>query len=330
MTRPDNLPDTLNKLNTLAPNALEQPRPAGQMLSQIKQTIHQPSPTHPPLLERILTMFSNRKPTIVALIATLIFAFAFSFPTVRAAASDFLGLFRVQKFAAISISPAQLALLQEVAEQGLYPGEIEMLTEPGQPQSVTSLGQASSETGYTLRTLPELGKPTAILVATGGTGRLIVNLEGARSLVSAAGADPLLLPDSLDGANVDVTVYDTVEQNWADGTFLIQTNSPLIDYPDDVNPVVLGEALLQLLGMTDGEARRLANSIDWTSTLLLPIPQDFATFSEVQVDSTSGLALQSLDGSGSTLMWQKDGMVYLIVSDTLSGDDLVKLADGLE
>lgn len=275
-------------------------------------------------------MFTKNRPAFVTLLGVLIFAFAFSFPTVRAAASDFLGLFRVQKFAAIYISPAQLALLEEVTQQGLYPGEIEMLTEPGHPQAVSSLGIASAQTGYTLRTLPELGKPTQIRVTTGGIGRLIVNLEGARALVSAAGADPLLLPDSLDGANVDVTIHDTVEQTWTGGTFFIQTTSPLVDYPDDVNPVVLGEALLQLLGMTDGEARRLASSIDWTSTLLLPIPQDFATFSEAQVDNTSGLVLQSLNGSGSALMWQKDGMVYLIASDTINGVDLVTLADGLE
>ena len=38
------------------------------------------------------------------------------------------------------------------------------------------------------------------------------------------------------------------EQEWIDGVQLIQTTSPVVDYPDDVDTVALGEALLQFLG----------------------------------------------------------------------------------
>ena len=54
----------------------------------------------------------------IGLAAVLFFAVLFSFPAVRAAASDFLGLFRVQKFAPISISPEQMAMLEQLAEGG--------------------------------------------------------------------------------------------------------------------------------------------------------------------------------------------------------------------
>ena len=53
----------------------------------------------------------------------LILAVLFSFPSVQAAANDFLGLFRVQKFAPLSITPAQFALLEQLAEEGMTPGE---------------------------------------------------------------------------------------------------------------------------------------------------------------------------------------------------------------
>jgi hypothetical protein len=140
--------------------------------------------------------------------------------------------------------------------------------------------------------------------------------------MSAAGADPVLIPDSLDGAAVEVTLYPSISQNWNEGVVLLQSPSPLIQYPDDVDVVALGEALLQFLGMEPGQARSLAESIDWTNTLLLPIPENVASFNEVQVDGTVGLALSSLEGNNAGLLWQRDGNVY-----ALSGGNVEELVD---
>jgi hypothetical protein len=278
---------------------------------------------------RFMMQQNRRYATAVALFLIL-FAAAFSFPAVRAAASDFLGLFRVQKFAAISVSPEQIALLQQVAEEGLMPGQVEIIEEPGELRRVESLDMAQRETSLSaVRTLANEGEPAEIWVADGGNGRLIVDLAGARAIVEAAGADPQLLPDSLDGAPVDVKVFAGVQQQWADGLVLMQTASPEVDYPDDVDPTVLGEALLQVLGLSDAEAYRLARSIDWTSTVLLPVPQEFASFTEVTVDGVSGMALDSLGGEGSTLLWQKDGVVYILIGPDRSSTELVSLAGTL-
>lgn len=269
---------------------------------------------------------SNRRGIYAALLLVMLFAFALSFPGVRAAASDFLGLFRVQKFTAISISPAQLHLLEQIAESGLYPGEIRMTQEPGEPRSVASVEEAAELAGRPLRLPAELAAPQEIYVMNGGSGQLIVNVQSARAIIRAAGADPGLIPDSLDGKAVSVTAYPTVGMTW-DDVALMQSASPLVEYPEDVDVVAIGEALLQALGMPAGEARRLARNIDWTNTLLLPIPENVATFSEIRVDGVSGLALNSLDGRSAGLLWQKDGIVY-----ALSGSDvaeLVKVADSM-
>ncbi|MEI2608076.1 MAG: hypothetical protein V9G20_05540 [Candidatus Promineifilaceae bacterium] len=102
-----------------------------------------------------------------------------------------------------------------------------------------------------------------------------------------------------------------------------------VDYPDDVDPTVLGEALLQILGLSPEEAHAMAQEIDWTSTLVVPVPQTAFTFSEVMVDGTSGMALTSLEDGQSGLMWQKDGVVYFLTAPG-STEDLVKLADSLK
>lgn len=272
---------------------------------------------------------SRHRITLSGLAVLVLLVIAFSLPPVRAAASDFLGLFRVQKFAAISISPQQMALLEEIAEEGLHPGEFQPIEEPGRPQAVASLDEAAAQTGRQVRTIAGRDAPASIEVTGAGSGRLIVDLDRARRILRAADVDPTLLPDSLDGAEVDVTIFPAVEQRWSDGVTLIQSESPLIDYPDDVDPNILGEALLQVLGMSAAEAQRLSASIDWSSTLLLPVPENIATFSEVTVDGASALALSSVDGGESSLMWQKDGAIYLLVGpNTVEG--LQRMAEAVE
>lgn len=329
MTRRDDIDDVLDHLSTLAPTEADAPTPAPQALAKMKGRIEKEKRSwldH--FLWRLRQMF-GRKYALGGLSAIVLLLVAFSLPPVRAAASDFLGLFRVQKFAPVSVSPQQLALLEEVAEQGLHPGTLEMIEEPGPPQAVDSPAAAEALAGQTVRTPAALDAPDAVRVADGGDGRLTIDLENARSILEAVEVDPQLLPDSLDGQTVRVTMFPSVEQQWADGTLLVQTASPEVDYPEDVDPAVLGEALLQVLGMTPGEARRLAGNIDWTSTLLLPVPQDLATFREVSVDGTSGLALSSVDGRGHSLLWQSDGAVYLLVGDG-GLRELIRIADSLE
>lgn len=326
----DDVQDVLDRLSILEPTAADAPQPPAYALARLRQQIDldNQEDTFINHLRRFLTMSRNKYIyTIVLLI--FITGMAFSFPAVRAAASDFLGLFRVQKFAAISISPEQIAVLQRAAEQGLTPGELEIFEQPGEVTPVDSLTDAAALTGLpAVRTLSRFGEPSEILVASGGSGRLTIDLEGARAIVAATGADPALLPDNLDGAHVDVDVFASVQQSWFDGTRLVQMESPIVDYPEGLEPTILGEALLQILGLTDDEAHRLAQEIDWTSTLLLPVPQDFATFSEVMVAGESGIALNSLDGSGNAVLWQKDGVLYLLTSPR-STDNLVSLASRL-
>jgi hypothetical protein len=257
----------------------------------------------------------------------LLLVASFSIPAVRAAASDILGLFRVQKFAPISISPEQIARLEELAESGLYPGTFEMLSEPSEPRPVASAQEAAATAGFTPRTPSDLMPADQIAVMSGGQGRLVIDVAGARALMEAAGGDPILIPDSLDGQAVNVTLFPSVAQEWADDTVLVQTPSPLVEYPAGVDPAAIGRALLEALGMEPRQARRLANSIDWTNTLLLPVPRNLATFTEVTVDGVSGLAITILDESSTSLLWQKDGMVYLLTGRNL--EDLARIGDSL-
>ena len=324
----DPLFDTLEKLNAVKPNSAEMPSPHAQ-LARFKAS--QPSSqgvsaptwrTHP--------MNNTRKFAIVGILAALIVGLFLS-PTARTFASDFLGIFRVSKFAPISVSPQQLELLGTLAEDGLYPGEFEFTEGEGEMVEFDNLSDAQaalSQDGsfYGIRTSYELGAPNDVYMMPGGNGTLTVNLENARAILEAAGIDPMLLPDSLDGQNISAEAFPSIAQDW-DNVALMQMASPVVNYPVGVNPQPIGEALLQLLGMDAAEAGRIASNIDWTNTLLMPIPTEFATFAEVQVDGTIGLALEPVDGSGeAAIIWQSGGMLYFLSGYDMGVEDLLDIA----
>lgn len=329
MSERDEVDDVLNRLSVLEPGMEDVAPSPSSALAYFKQRSASPI-TGNAIRKRSIPIMSNRKLVTAGLMLVLAVVLIMGFPSVRAAAGDFLGLFRVQKFAPISVSPQQMALLSQLGEQGLTPGEFVTLAKPGEPVSVGTTDEAAALTGYDLRVLRGPEAPIEVYVNGKASGYLLVNLAGARAIVEAAGADPLLLPDSLDGARVDVQVYDSVQQIYPNGLLLMQTASPDVIYPDDVDPAVLGEALLQVLGTDPAAARQIAQGIDWTSTMLLPIPQDMGTYREVTVDGVSGVALEPFSpDSDPAIVWQKDGMVYMMTGPVFV-EDLIEQANQLQ
>lgn len=318
--------DVLNMIGSLAPNR-EEHSPARDALTHF----HTPTDT--------ITRRSNmtRKPAIfgaIALVALLIFS---AMPATRALASDFLGLFRISKFAPISVSPEQIAVIEELADSGLFPGEFTEIEAPTEPQSFTDFESALAANDaldeplqfWQMVTVTSLGNPNSIHLRSGGEGMLTIDVDASRQIMEAVGADPALLPDSLDGQNITVDMPTTMVQEWGN-VKLVQMQSPEIAYPDGVDPAVIGEAMLQFLGMEEGEASRLSQNIDWTNTMLMPIPTEFASFQEVQIGGTTGMGLESLTDGNSSIMWEAGGMVYMLRAEGESVEALVDMADSLE
>jgi hypothetical protein len=310
MTQEDKeIQETLDQLSVLSPTEMPSKTAAFTRLQKISE-FRTPNST---IQNGGLTMFRKRT-FAIGFAAILFIAVLFSFPTVRAAASDFLGLFRVQKFAPISISPEQMATLEQLADEGMAPGDLEINHEPGATTPVDSLIEAGIQTGLDVRTITGLGSPDEIAIVDGGDGSLTIDLTAARALMEAAGADPDLLPDNIDGAAVHVTVFPGVQQSWGEEFTFTQAPSPWVEYPEDINAQALGEAALQVLGTEPREARRIAKNIDWAGTLLMPIPGEMVTYREFTIDGVSGVALEPLDGSGGALMWQENDIIYLFTT----------------
>ena len=74
----------------------------------------------------------------------------------------------------------------------------------------------------------------------------------------------------------------------------------------------IGEAYLQILGLTTEEAERMARNVDWTTTFVIPIPHYGVDYQDVQVDGVTGTLIVQRYREEFVLMWVKDGVLYAI------------------
>ncbi len=297
-------------------------------------------------LARSLTMIKasflhgRLRPVAIAAAAVASLLILFSFAPVQRAAADFLGIFRVRKFAVIPLDPAQQQKLEALAQQaddGRF-GRPTVLREPGRPQPVADLAAASTRVGFAVRApaaLPAGATAQSLAVQSGPALRYEMDRAIMAALLAATQAQGVKLPD-VDRLTLEVDVPFIVTQEYAIGAGrlkIMQMSSPQVKIPPGVDLAAIGEAGFKFLGMPDADARRLAQSIDWTSTLVIPIPTDVVQYREVTVDGVPGLLVeQSAGASGRrsvSLLWQKDGILYGIESHDVGPLVTMQVADSL-
>lgn len=88
-----------------------------------------------------------------------------------------------------------------------------------------------------------------------------------------------------------------------------------MNLPSDLNIQQLAEIGFQLSGMTATQARELGQTIDWKSTLVLPMPRGASTYSQVQVGGSQGTLINGNGHRGPdyVLIWVKSGIIYGLV-----------------
>ena len=98
-------------------------------------------------------------------------------------------------------------------------------------------------------------------------------------------------------------------------TRFFQAPSPQVTLPQGVDLKALGEIGLRILGLPPREAREFADSIDWTSTLILPLPPTVGSMKRIDINGNPAVAVQYTDGSPTTMvLWTDGGRVFGIVS----------------
>lgn len=275
----------------------------------------------------------------LAVVAGLTFS-----PAMRVSAQAFLDLFRVRQFTAVSFDGSRLEQLHKADPNNtmLVFSKTEKLQDPGPPKVFATAAEASGAAGFPVRVpgvLPSGLVADTVAVGAAGAERMTVDAKKLQSLLDALDIRDVTVPGSIDGKSVTIRTTPIVFQQFHSGNkhaHLVQARSPEVEVPGGLELNRLGAIGLRILGVSAADARRLSNSIDWRSTMIVPVPVDAGSFREVTVHGQKALLVtrtgRGSEGDreryGAVVMWTEGEQVYALAGD-LDRDELMQMAESV-
>jgi len=228
-----------------------------------------------------------------------------------------------------------------------------VLTDPGQFQPLGDIESAQGILGTTLRK-PSMapGGVTGPDVRMRGEGlfKITADMSKVETVLDTLELDDVAVPWEAHGAVFTVKsapVVDLVYRRDPDRCqgpceiVFTQTKSPEVELPPGVDIAKLGEVALRIQGLSATEARQFAKTLDWSSTLVVPVPIAGSEYREVEVDGTKGVLVTYSRRPGrkepasaasaprlSALVWTVDGVVYQL-RGRATGRDLLQMAGSI-
>jgi len=286
-------------------------------------------------------LFSRQfRPIWATLAVVAVLAISLSFPQVRAVATSFLGLFRVEQIEAVEVGISLDDLSTEMESQFMAVdsliGDQIVVDQLDDPVEVKDLAEAETLAGFTARIPTELAQQNQhVVFQPAATVSFTIDRDRWQALIDGMGyGDAFNIPKAADGAEVKFNLPNTVVTGFGDCevnqandmqdvdqlgncTVLMQTWQPTIEAPPGIDINQAGQMLLQVLGMSPEEAEAFSNRVDWATTLVVPVPQG-ANYRNVTVDGVDGVLLEDTYAGGNarfTLLWVKEGMFYALTGD---------------
>ena len=286
-------------------------------------------------------------------------ALAFTLDPVRAAAREFLDLFRVKRFAAVPVDPQRLERLARggVDFKSLVADQVQVVVAPQEPVEVASPEAGAVEAGIVAHLPTVLPRRTELVETTlGRPGSFRVQVDTAKleALALAAGADEIEIPAFWHGATIDVEMPPVVAARYArsvdagdgrppreDSFVLLQSAAPQVELPEGFDLAILGRLGLRVAGMSAGDALAFSRTIDWRATLLVPVPVQGGTFREVEVSGRRGLLVTMRPPPRTTpdaparrarslLLWSAYGQVFALQGPaTRDGVEILEMAQSV-
>jgi hypothetical protein len=319
----------------------QEPRP--EFARQLQERIDRPMNNQNRTVRKNLLRWS---PALLAASVIIAAVLLVTFPPAQAVAQDFLNLFRVKKFAAITIDSARANQLESsnLDMDKLFSDNVQITQDPGKPVQVASVQEASTRAGFQVAVplaVPQGAKPK-VYVQGAGAAVLTVDTNKAQSILETLGINDVQIPAQLNGAKINISKPAAVQLEYTlkNGTImLMQSPSPEVDLPAGVNLQQLGEIGLRVLGLSKQEAHDFAQKVDWSSTFLIPIPADAGEVRQVTVNGADGLMITS-NGTAkngrspyakgdAVVLWASNGMVYAMQGNS-NAVDLLELANSVQ
>jgi hypothetical protein len=247
-------------------------------------------------------------------------------PAVRAGAENFLDLFRVVNFVAVPVPTERFTTLQHGLDLPRMLGEqVHILQAAGAPRSVATPEQAGALSGIAVHLpswLPEGLALQGIEVLGEQKWTVAASTQKLQQVLDTLGINDLAVPQGLDGQTATIHVYPSMRVTYgaaqAGHVVFVQGRQPDAVLPRGTDLPLLAEIGLRVLGFEPNEARRFANTIDWRTTLLVPVPASVANFHEVDIGAGKGLLIETAGTKGprlSQLVWSAGGSVFALIGD---------------
>jgi hypothetical protein len=298
-----------------------------------------------------------------ASLAVAVLASSLLFPAGRSFAQRLLATLRVERVQTVSLDLGSLDTgtnhqsLEALAKL-LSSNAVVTTNEKGSPAD--SQDAASQAAGFPVRLLTARTDTPSFEVSGAHAFHLTLDRSHLQDILDEAGRQDLLLPATLDGATVSVQVPRAVavqyggckkeEQRAAEGQkpveapststttpdsclVLLEAPSPVINVPSDLNIQQLAEIGLQLAGWDAVKAREFCQSVDWKSTLVLPIPPKVQSYETVNINGVRGTLLHFANSRSEhpsfALIWVDGGIIYGLIGQN-EATSAVQLAGSLQ
>jgi hypothetical protein len=159
---------------------------------------------------------------------------------------------------------------------------------------------------------------------------LVVHVGGADKSVSEAGAT--VSTNQASHGNTVTTDEKSGQEADATCVSLFEIPSPIVSAPQEIDPAQIAQVALQFLGMSANDAANFTQTVDWTSTLVLPVVRGESKYEQVHVNGNEGALLRAANQNQSghfSLMWVDNGIVFALNG---TGDDTtaINLASQLQ
>jgi hypothetical protein len=284
--------------------------------------------------------------------AAVVIAAWLTIPATHRLTERFLDSLRMQQVQAVNVNLANFTgpnanpTLQQMFTDMISKQVTTTVSE--KPQTADSLADAAKLAGFKPE-LPSMRKDKPELVVNGRhTFTLVVDRARLQSILQEAGRSDLMLPQSVDGATVQVDIPRTVRarygtcpgrpnaaanvatppppsaMEYANCLYMVEGPSPSVNAPNSLDLAQLAEIGLELAGMSSDQAHQFLQTVDWRDTLGVSIPRFLRSYEGVTVNGAKGtlLGLGGRNGPTYTLTWTKNGMVYSLSGFGSSGDAL--------
>lgn len=273
----------------------------------------------PPKKKEVNLMRIRKMAVAAALVLALVMVG--TIPSVQTAAANFLKVFRVQNVQTLSLTPDDMAQIEQALNQGETNLNLENFG------TIQSEG-TQEETKLDYSELDSLGLaaklPAAVDLAAGEYSlqklpvlKITPDVDKINELITSLGSD-YLLPPSLDGQTFQVKMGDTLVASYQDFQ-LIQGPAPEIQAPGDVKVTEIANAMIALPIWPENVRRQLEAVSDWENTILIP----GENVEKVKINGQDAVLMDN------SLIWQENGTLFILESHSHQNIDLAAIAESL-